>query len=119
MDKLGWIVVSNNTKLSGRRGKHSRSSAEQLPWASAWYLRRSHGSVAPTGAVSGEPKSFSWPIIFALLLIATAEAFLLSSIFWCDFSGHPDILARVVRIQRIGKALGEPFRPLTIYVKVP
>ena len=46
MDKLGWIVVSNNTKLSGRRGKHSRSSAEQLPWASAWYLRRSHGSFA-------------------------------------------------------------------------
>src|SRR5437588_7813001 len=46
MDKLGWIVVSNNMKLSGRRGKHSRSSAEQLPWASAWYLRRSHGSLA-------------------------------------------------------------------------
>src|SRR5207302_7085225 len=54
MDKLGWIVVSNNTKLNDRRGKHSRSSAEHLPWASAWYLRRSHGSVAPTGAVSGE-----------------------------------------------------------------
>src|SRR5256885_2309805 len=46
MDKLGWIVVSNNTKLSGRRGKRSRSSAEHLPWASAWYLRRNHGSLA-------------------------------------------------------------------------